>query len=395
MQVGRKGGSAVSTLSKTELMDAGATLRVTWADGQAARFHAIWLRDNAQDTATRDPANGQRLITLQQIPADTLIAEAAIEAGELTVLFRPEGKRVTYGADWLRRHSYDRPHRAQPPRAPADARTWDNRLDPAELTEDYSALRDDPAALCRWLGQVRRYGFARLVGGPVEPEALLKVIDLFGYLRETNYGRWFEVRTEVNPSNLAFTGLGLQAHTDNPYRDPQPTLQLLYCLENAAEGGDNLVVDGFRVAERLAQEDPEGFALLARHFAAFEYRGSATVHLKAERPMIELSGDGSLVAVRFNNRSAAAITSVPFEAMAAYYRAYRRFGELVEDPSLGVAFKLQPGEAFLVDNTRVLHGRKGYSPTAGSRWLQGCYADKDGLLSTLAVLEARQAAAAS
>jgi gamma-butyrobetaine dioxygenase len=34
-----------------------------------------------------------------------------------------------------------------------------------------------------------------------------------------------------------------------------------------------------------------------------------------------------------------------------------------------------------VDNTRVLHARKAYSGT-GKRWLQGCYADKDGLRST-------------
>ena len=32
------------------------------------RFHAIWLRDNALDETTRDPLNGQRLITLQDIP---------------------------------------------------------------------------------------------------------------------------------------------------------------------------------------------------------------------------------------------------------------------------------------------------------------------------------------
>jgi gamma-butyrobetaine dioxygenase len=59
---------------------------------------------------------------------------------------------------------------------------------------------------------------------------------------------------------------------------------------------------------------------------------------------------------------------------------------------MGVAFKLEPGESFIVDNTRVLNARKVYSG-AGSRWLQGCYADKDGLLSTLAVLsDVREAA---
>ena len=71
------------------------------------------------------------------------------------------------------------------------------------------------------------------------------MVALFGYIRETNYGRWFDVRAEVNPTNLAYTSLGLQAHTDNPYRDPVPTLQILYCLESSVEGGDSYVVDGF------------------------------------------------------------------------------------------------------------------------------------------------------
>ena len=56
---------------------------------------------------------------------------------------------------------------------------------------------------------------------------------------------------------------------------------------------------------------------------------------------------------------------------------------------MAVTFKLAPGECFIVDNTRVLHGRKAYS-CAGSRWLQGCYADKDGLLSTLAAIESQR-----
>jgi gamma-butyrobetaine dioxygenase len=73
--------------------------------------------------------------------------------------------------------------------------------------------------------------------------------------------------------------------------------------------------------------------------------------------------------------------------MADYYRAYRRFAKLIEDPDLAVTFKLRPGELFIVDNTRVLHARKAFSG-AGKRWLQGCYADKDGLLSKLAVIEA-------
>jgi len=101
--------------------------------------------------------------------------------------------------------------------------------------------------------------------------------------------------------------------------------------------------------------------------------------------MIELSPDGELIAIRFNNRSVAPITDVPYEDMESYYKAYRTFSDIINDPQLTVNFKLNPGECFIVDNTRVLHARTAYSG-AGTRWLQGCYVDKDGLLSTISTM---------
>ena len=361
-------------------------LAITWPDGATHRFHAIWLRDNALDADTRAPGNGQRLITLEDIPADTLIGGAAVAGSAVAVTFEPGDKVVEFPAAWLRAHAYDTLPDRPAGWLPEHIATWDVRLVADLPIADFTEVREDRDALRSWLGAVRRYGFAKMTGGPVRPGALLEVAGLFGYVRETNYGKWFDVRAEVNPTNLAYTGLGLQAHTDNPYRDPVPTLQILYCLENSAEGGDSIVVDGFRAAQRLRDEDPEGFALLASHCARFEYSGSAGVRLTARRPIIELAPDGELICIRFNNRSAAPITDVPFERMEAYYRAYRRLGEIIGDPAMEVAFKLEPGESFIVDNTRVLHARRSYSG-AGSRWLQGCYADKDGLLSTLSALE--------
>jgi gamma-butyrobetaine dioxygenase len=72
--------------------------------------------------------------------------------------------------------------------------------------------------------------------------------------------------------------------------------------------------------------------------------------------------------------------------MSQFYVAYRRLGEIIDDPGMEIRFKLEPGECFIVDNTRVLHSRTAYSGK-GKRWLQGCYPDKDGMLSTLACLK--------
>ena len=373
-------------IESIEIATNGEALTTQWADGARLRFHAIWLRDNAQDPDTRSPENGQRLVALRDIPADTRILNAAVAEGALTVTFGPEEKTVSFPSAWLRAHAYDGMAARSPGWTAAELETWDGSL-AARLPEgDYTRIKQDRRALRDWLAQIRRYGFAKLSNGPAESGALLEVAALFGFVRETNYGKWFEVRAEVKPTNLAYTGLGLQAHTDNPYRDPTPTLQILYCLENSAEGGESLVVDGFRAAQRLRDDDTEAFDLLAGYCARFEYAGTSGVHLTARRPMIELAPDGELLAVRFNNRSAAAITDVPYEAMAAYYQAYRRFAGIIDDPAMAVGFKLAPGECFIVDNTRVLHSRKAYAGS-GARWLQGCYPDKDGLLSTLRVLE--------
>lgn len=378
---------------EVELSDDGQIVTLVSDAGARTRFHAIWLRDNAWDAETRSSGNGQRLIALRDIPGDLRVESAQMTGSKLRLKFQPEAKQIDYDPEWLMAHSYDSGAERDAGWLAADIETWDSGLMSAIPHADFNHARADGDVLRDWLAQLRKYGFGKMVGGPVEPEALLKVAALFGYVRETNYGRYFEVRTEVNPTNLAYTGLGLQAHTDNPYRDPVPTIQILYCLENSAEGGENMVVDGFAAALRLKAENPAWFDVLSSHCARFEYAGEKGVCLRSRRPMIEVSADGELIGVRFNNRSTAAITDVPFDQMQTYYAAYRRLGEIIDDPAMEVTFKMTPGECFLVDNTRVLHARKGYSG-AGSRWLQGCYADKDGLLSTLASLETQSLEAA-
>ncbi|SPH16958.1 Gamma-butyrobetaine dioxygenase [Defluviimonas aquaemixtae] len=363
----------------------GRTLALSPGGNAARRFHAVWLRDNAWDPETRAPGNGQRLIALRDIPAETTITSAQVSGQVLRLTFVPEHKVIEYDIPWLIAHAYDRVAPRVAGWTAPEIETWDSGFVNRVPASDFGVVRSDSAALRDWLDQVARYGFGKLVSGPAKDGALFEVVELFGYVRETNYGRHFEVRTEVNPTNLAYTGLGLQAHTDNPYRDPVPTVQVLYCLESSAAGGENMVVDGYRAAERLREESPEWFDVLTRHCARFEYAGSDGVVLRSRRPMIELAPDGELVAVRFNNRSTAAITDVPFDAMETYYAAYRRFGEIIDDPAMEVTFRLNPGECFVVDNTRVLHARKAYSGM-GTRWLQGCYADKDGILSKLAAL---------
>lgn len=371
----------MALLKHADILDGGTAVRIAWEEGQVARFHAIWLRDNARDAATRDPSNGQRLISLAEIAGEIAIESATVTGDTLDLRFTG-GHETQFASDWLLADIYD--HAAPTGVWPNHVALWGSELAPHR--SDIGTLRTDDGALRNWLKAVARDGVAVVSGLATTSGSLEDVVRLFGHIRETNYGRWFEVRAEVNPNNLAYTNLGLQAHTDNPYRDPVPGLQVLACLENTVEGGESAVVDGFAAAETLRREEPQAFDVLAAYPARFEYAGSSGVKLTAKRPIIERGPDGEVIAIRFNNRSMAAVTDIPFDAMDRWYAALRRLGEIIDAPESQVSFKLQPGEAFIVDNTRVLHARTAFS-SSGSRWLQGCYADKDGLFSTLATLE--------
>ena len=93
----------MAKLHAVDLLDDGKALAVRWADGQRARFHALWLRDNALDQETRSPTNGQRLITIREVPETTRISGALIVDDALDVHFVPEGQTgLVTPAVWLR-----------------------------------------------------------------------------------------------------------------------------------------------------------------------------------------------------------------------------------------------------------------------------------------------------
>ena len=358
----------------------GSMLAVTWTDGRVSRFPALWLADNRPET--RRGAEGQRLLDAVELPEHIRVGTAEIVAGGIEIGFGCFDHRSLFDPAWLRRHALDPASRAERRRAP---QLWDAGLASHPLpAAEHGVVTRDKAALLGWLRHIDRLGFALLHGVPTTPGAVCDVVSLFGYVRETNYGRLFDVVSIEEPHNLAFTAMALGNHTDNPYRDPVPQLQLLHCLEAAGEGGESVVVDGFAVAERLRREAPEAFELLARTKVPFRYVEPGAVDLRHWAPLIELDAGGELRTIRYNSRSIGPIDLDP-DALPDFYAAYRSFGRLLHDPAMTVGFRLRPGDLFIVDNRRVLHGRRGFG--GGRRHLQGTYADMDSLASRLRVLE--------
>lgn len=357
---------------------------INWADGETSRLDAMWLRDHCQMPASRNTDNGQRLLNVIDIPDDLIIAGVEkIDDEQITVLFLPENHSSTFTTKWLRENCYCI-NKAIDDRSASRKVLWQSDSFNAGLpTGNYSEFASDSGSKARVLETFSNYGFAILTDVPCKSGQILEVISHFGVNRKTNYGELFEVRNEINPNNLAYSNLGLGCHTDNPYRDPVPTIQLLHCLRSSTEGGDSVLVDGFRAAEVLREESAEHFAMLVENWINFRF-SDAAADLVSRAPMIETDDLGDVIRVRYNNRSIASL-KLPAEKIKPFYRAYRHFGGILERDSLKITFRLEPGHLMLFDNTRVLHARTAFS-AEGERHLQGAYADLDGLYSTLNLL---------
>ncbi len=344
--------------------DSGKVADVCPGDGPFVERLARALADGAVDPARAragcrcgdcvDAGSGQRLLE----PADL-------------IGWSVEGRVQQVDVDLVHLRRGETTHVARIPTpvgsAPDPRRTWGSEhvLVPRPVDE-LSAVAAD----------LIETGVALVVGTSIESGTVLDIAERLGFVRTTNYGDLFDVRTEPEPINLAYSARGLGLHTDNPYRDPAPTVQLLHCLHPARTGGSSRISDGFAAAERLRSEEPEAFGLLTGRSVAFRFR-SDEVDLASSRPIIQLDPGGRVVGVAVNPRSLVDDLDTPMtEALAS-------FTAMLDDGA--VEHRLVAGELLLVDNRRVLHARSEFDPSDG-RHLQGCYIDIDavGSLARLA-----------
>lgn len=372
--------TAIKALSFT-----GDQLSVEWQDGRQSRLAAIWLRDHCQMPECRDPLSGQRLLNITDIPPNTSIQSVNQIDDKLIVEFSPENHVSEFSSSWLLENCYCLNQQTDN-RSEKSKNLWQCNTFQSGLPRiDYPSFCLSKEAKVAALQAVKDYGFVLLNEVPCDDGQILKVIEEFGYVRETNYGPLFNVRTEVNANNLAFTNLGLGCHLDNPYRDPVPGIQLLHCLESSTTGGESILQDGFMAATILRDENPEHFETLSQQWINYRFRDSSA-DLQSRVAMFEINDLNEIIKVRYNNRSIDTIRLSPAQ-INPFYAAYRHFAEIIERDELQVKFKLEAGELMMFDNTRVLHARKAYSD-GGIRHLQGAYSDLDGLYSKLSVLQA-------
>ncbi len=343
-------------------------LRVRFSGRGHADFHLRWLRHNCD----RDlhPTTHERMVCSSELPDDLRAASAETEGDALVVRWKDETSRESrYSMGWLEEHAYARDRTA------------------VEIPNDVTQLTDDDHGaplverVQRAIANVAAHGAAvvrrdRSVSTPAEneTESLIEGFAAAGLrVIGTHFGRIEDLRTDnatnANTDQLGYTDAPIELHTDQPFLETPPRMQLLQCIRPADVGGDSYLVDAMTAARHLRSVDAAAYELLRTTPVRF-HRKQKGFEKILDAPL--LAGDGAAFQVRWSYFTLAPYR-LSFERMEAWYRAHDRFARLVRDVRNQYRFGLAAGDFVLYDNYRMMHARTSFR---GARWLRGVYFDR-------------------
>ncbi|KAH9930105.1 uncharacterized protein B0H18DRAFT_1084000 [Fomitopsis serialis] len=352
------------------------------AAGLTTGSHHIWLRDHCRCPQCFHPVTKQRLVNTFEIPFDPQGLEVTWPSAQPHTSFYPWS--------WLQRNSYDPPLDHPPP---AEKILWGSKILQDPPTATYKeVMAEDERGLFKWLSNVDKFGFCFVSGVPPTPEATEELSRRIGFIRETQYGAFWDFTSDLAKGDTAYTTLALGAHTDTTYYTDPCGLQLFHLLEHTGgKGGATLLVDGFYVASILKELHPTAYGLLARvrvpSHAAGEPSALYTPTPRSGYPVLRHS-DGELIQVRWNNDDRSVMSHLEPSMVEEWYDAIRKWHQLLTSADSEYWIQLSPGTAVVVDNHRVLHGRSAFT---GKRRMCGAYVGVDEYRSKLAVLSEKYA----
>ena len=358
-----------------------SSVDILWNDTKVSRFHFLWLRDNCP-TAFH-PDTRMRQFNLLNVSEYIHPINCNLDnKGNVVIQWSEDQHQSIFTSKWLRDNCYSIKNKNK---FKSPYFLWDssikNQLNNLEI--DHNEVMSSDKSLVKWLEILNSFGIAIIKNSPTEKKSAFKILNRIGQIRETFFGTPFEVLNIPKPNNQAYTSDALISHTDLPYYEYAPGYQFLHCLINNANGGISTCIDGFKIASFLKKSDEEVFNLLVNTPVKFkdnDYTQNKTRIFYS--PIINLTENNDFNDVRFNMGAMGVLDTQP-DIMEKFYKAYRKFSNLLSSKEYLLNFKLEAGDIFCFNNRRILHGRTKFDSNSGHRHLQGYYIDRDEILSRL------------
>ena len=344
--------------------------KVFYKNGTSSEeIHPFWLRERANGEKHLDKGTQQRLFDPTSLDVEVQIKEAQIKDQILEINFN-DGVNSKLDINLIAQEFSKKDIAVHS----IEKIKWDSSLKSIKNFEFKDDLFESEE-MYNILVSFYKYGFVIIKKVPTEDNYLVKFANSIGSVRRTNFGEHFNVKSKPNPNDLAYTSLPLAPHTDNPYRNPVPCIQILHCITNEVKGGFSTLVDGFTVTEILKKDNPEFYDILTKVKVRFKFIDKDVV-LEDWSELIKLDEDNQFKQVRFSPR----LDYVPIlekKDLDLYYKARKKISDLYNSEKYRIEFKLQPGDLLMMDNHRLLHGRTAFDVNEGNRFLQGCYIEFD------------------
>tara|TARA_A100000164_G_C21841995_1_gene740548 strand:+ start:40 stop:1140 length:1101 start_codon:yes stop_codon:yes gene_type:complete len=343
-------------------------------EGLKKEIHPFWLRERVNGNNYVDKTTKQRLFDPTKLQENIEISEVSLSDDFLDISFK-DGSHSKFKIkniirEFLNDNDISYISRIQ----------WDSsfkNLNIFKFKENFFEKEEMYRALINFY----QYGFVLFKNVPIKNNYIINFANSIGNVRRTNFGEYFDVKSKPNPNDLAYTSLPLAPHTDNPYRNPVPCIQILHCIENKVSGGYSTLVDGFTVTEKLKKDFTDYFNILSKVKVKFQFIDDKVI-LENWSELIRLDENKRFKQIRFSPR----LDFVPLiekETLDLFYSARKKLSELFNSKKYRIEFKLESGDLLMIDNYRLLHGRTSYDSNEGNRHLQGCYIDYDSTESKL------------
>ena len=352
-------------------------LNIFWSDNSLSCFPWLWLKDHSENLVDLHPDTKQRQIDVFSNPLNISVDTVSIDKKSKHILIKWMDESES-SLSFALLQSTSEPFLPQP-YAMNSSTCWNTpgeiKIFP-EIT--YKEVMSD-GGVKTWLSHIQRVGFALVIEAPETPEATKILMERVAYIRNSIFGGFSVWDNKLeSPDDTAFTSLAIEPHTDGTYLHDAPGLQTLHCIKRDSIGGENQVIDGLAIAEKMRYEFPDAFNTLCTVNIPGRYIKPDT-YLEAQRPLFRINSNGDIIQVSFNNHDRAPFR-LEYEQMAKFYDAYKIFHNLANDSSRQFEFMLDPGKVLTFDNWRLLHAR---ASLTGYRQLCGGYHNREDFESKL------------
>ena len=355
-------------------------LNILWDDNSSSCFPWLWLRDHSESEVDLHPDSKQRQIDVFSESPNNTVNKVSLDKNSRNVLVQwVDESESCLSFDLLKSMTQPNlPHA----KALRSANLWNSPNEIEIFPEmSYKAVMSD-GGIKKWLTHIQRTGFVLVLETPATPEATKELMERMAYIRNSIFGGFSVWDNKLeSPDDTAFTSLSIEPHTDGTYVHDAPGLQTLHCIKRDSIGGENQLIDGLAIAEKMRNEYPDAFNILCNVNIPGRYIKPST-YLEAHRPLFRVNNKGKVVQVSFNNHDRA-----PFrlenDQMSKFYEAYKIFHNLANDSSRQFEFILDPGKVLTFDNWRLLHAR---SSLTGYRQLCGGYHNREDFESRLKLI---------